>query len=215
MLLSSTWTHHGRSVILTCCYDMLKNFLQCRHHHLVSTHVLFVSSGLFVRGDAPLLHPHHPVCHPMEIFLEVSEPEQNRFLFLKLVHKAVARWHEGRADSDGDWLLWSNIWITTASLSVQLLKHWGGLRQFRCRPADRMVFVTEMLHLFCNRSTESLLTLHSVTASTEAVNTDMMGGTIREYRTHRRTKTKDLNIMLCRGLSHNIKLYEYSDPLLT
>ncbi|XP_042341809.1 uncharacterized protein LOC121942616 isoform X1 [Plectropomus leopardus] len=28
--------------------------------------------GLLVHGDAPLLHPHHPVCHPVEIFLEVS-----------------------------------------------------------------------------------------------------------------------------------------------
>lgn len=57
--------------------DEPSEFLPSRRRFKFSPDVLFVSSGLLVRGDSALLHPHHPVGHQMEIFLS-----HNRTLFI-------------------------------------------------------------------------------------------------------------------------------------
>ena len=77
--LNAPQREHGSNVSGTGPFWSLQTFpllRGCRRFKF-SPDVLFVSSGLLLRGDSALLHPHHPVGHQMEIFLS-----HNRTVFI-------------------------------------------------------------------------------------------------------------------------------------
>lgn len=140
-----------------------------------------LSPGLLLRGDSPLLHPHHPVCHPMEILLEVSSLQSlmNRFVLLQLVHKVVAHWYDCLQFGDFS-LCWERKWphvgspsVTSAAVWHQTgfrgLKWWmtagASLPDGLCRDAAG-IFIFFFSVNRCTQTAASLLT-----SLTDAVNT--------------------------------------------
>ncbi len=134
-------------------------FLQCRHLFKFSSVVLHVSSGFLVRGHSPLLRPCHPVCHPMEIFLEASESGRDWFQSLSLYIRLRP------VDMNGDLMVMespmvfnissagrrSNIWTSAVTVDVRLsaagskdTKWWMTINALLFVPQSCFIFIDSL-----------------------------------------------------------------------